>query len=103
MNKKSYKVIRLCRGKYKNYEKELKVISVNSLHEIIEKGFTKDLEKYLDVKVIDYLKCLQEIEIWKKVDYWRLGWYIRYNDCRMWKRLAFPQKQINQLLNNQIS
>jgi type I site-specific restriction endonuclease len=26
-----------------------------------------------------------------------------YNDCRMWKRLAFPQKQINLLLNNQIS
>lgn len=38
MNKKSYKVIRLCRGKYKNYEKELEVISVNSLKEIIEKG-----------------------------------------------------------------
>ena len=38
MNKKSYKVIRLCRGKYKNFEKELEVISVNSLKEIIEKG-----------------------------------------------------------------
>ena len=38
MNKNSYKVIRLCRGKYKNYEKELEVISVNSLKEIIEKG-----------------------------------------------------------------
>ena len=38
MNKNSYLVIRLCRGKYKNYEKELEVISVNSLKEIIEKG-----------------------------------------------------------------
>ena len=38
MNNNSYLVIRLCRGKYKNYEKELEVISVNSLKEIIEKG-----------------------------------------------------------------
>ena len=38
MNNNSYQIIRLCRGKYKNFEKELEVISVNSLKEIIEKG-----------------------------------------------------------------
>ena len=38
MNNNSFKVIRLCRGKYMNYEKELEIISVNSLKEIIEKG-----------------------------------------------------------------
>ena len=38
LNNNSYKVIRLCRGKYKDIEKELDVLSVNSLKEIIEKG-----------------------------------------------------------------
>lgn len=38
MNNKPYKIIRLCRGKYKKFEKELVLNNVNSLKEIIEKG-----------------------------------------------------------------
>ena len=38
MNNNSYKIIRLCRGKYMNYEKELVLNNVNSLKDIIEKG-----------------------------------------------------------------
>ena len=38
MNNNPYLIIRLCRGKYKTFEKELVLNNVNSLKEIIEKG-----------------------------------------------------------------
>ena len=38
MNNDSFKIIRLSRGKYMNYDKELVLSNVNSLKEIIEKG-----------------------------------------------------------------
>jgi FMN phosphatase YigB (HAD superfamily) len=38
VNNNSYRVIRLCRGKYMNYDKELILNNVNSLKEIMEKG-----------------------------------------------------------------
>ena len=38
MNNNPYLIIRLCRGKYKTFEKELVLNKVNSLKEIIEKG-----------------------------------------------------------------
>ncbi len=52
------------------------------------------LARQNDVKVIqvkDYIKNPKE------------NGYRSYNDYRMWKRFAFPQKLINQLLYNQIS
>lgn len=58
---------------YSEYEKniilanvDMQIISSTMIrNEILEKGFTKELEKYLDNKVIDYLKGLHIIEVWQ--------------------------------------
>lgn len=58
---------------YSEYEKniilanvDMQIISSTMIrNEILEKGFTKELEKYLDNKVIDYLKGIHIIEVWQ--------------------------------------